>query len=124
MTSIDVHRHIRQIQLLKCILNAFIVRRLRIRTLGHVEVGDHVRQTVGLDNKQGADVAERGELHLDCVDVGLVVGDAVVGNAVLAIGGGGRAITVREIVDNEQTRVGRRRALGVGSADITERLGH
>lgn len=124
MTGINVHRHIRQVELLKRVLDTLVIRCLRISALGYVEIRHHVGETVRLDDEQGADVAKSGELHLDCVDVGLVVGNTVVGNAVLAIGGCRGTVTVREIVDNEQSCVRRRGARCVGGADVAEGLGH
>lgn len=124
MASVNVHGHVGQIERLKSILDTLIVRGLCIGALGHVEIGHHVGETVGLDHKQNADIAEGGELHLDCVDVGLVVGHAIVGNAILAIGGGGSAVSVWEIVNDKQPCVSGRGASCVGRADVAEGLSH
>lgn len=77
MACIEVHRDVGQVQLLKSVLDARIVRRLRICALCYVEVGHHVRETVGLDDEKDADVAECGDLQPDGVDVCLVIGSGI-----------------------------------------------
>lgn len=92
MAGVDVHGDVGQVQLLEGVVDALVVGRLRGGALGHGEVRHHVGERVGLDHEDGAHVAVGDELRADGVDVGLVVGHAVVGDGVLAVGGGGGAL--------------------------------
>ena len=91
VASIEVHGHMRKVELLEGIDGQLLVGSRRSAALRDVHVGHHVGKRVGLNDQDGADV---GVLHkglADGVDVGLVVGGAIVGNRKLAVGGSGRA---------------------------------
>ncbi len=121
--SIQVHRHIRQVKLLECIVGAFKVCGLRIRALGNVQVSHQIRQAVWLDHQDDPNIRERGQLLLDGVDVGFVICNTIVGDAVLAIGRRRRAISVGQIIHDKEAGVGRARGL-VGGANVGESAGH
>ena len=91
VTSIEVHGHMRKVELLEGIDGQLLVGSRRSAALRDVHVGHHVGKRVGLNDQDGADV---GVLHKDLadgVDVGLVVGGAIAGNSEFAVGGSGRA---------------------------------
>lgn len=98
MAGVDVHGHVGKVELFERVVDALVVRRLRVGALGDVEVGHHVGERVGLDDEQRAHVAVGHELRADRVDVRLVVGHAVVCDAVLTVGGGGGALWVEQVV--------------------------
>jgi hypothetical protein len=120
----EIHGHIRQVQLGNRIVHTLIVRRLCIRALGRPQIRHHIRQRVRLHHQDRAHIRVRHELRLDRVNVRLVVGDPVIRDAVLAIRRGRRAVAVREIVDDEESRVRRAGAGLVGGLDGAERVGH
>lgn len=124
MPGVNIHGHVGEVELLERVVDALVVGILGLGALCNAQIGDHVGQAVGLDDKDGADVAVRLELGHDAVDVRLVVGHAVVGNSVLAVGRRCRAVTVGQVVDDEQAGVGRRSAGLVEGANVTEGFGH
>lgn len=79
---------------------------------------NHVGKRVGLDDENVADVGVLEHHSTDGVDVGLVLGNAIVGNVQLAVGGVGSTVTVGEVVDDEDAGVVA--AAGVGGADLAE----
>jgi hypothetical protein len=73
----------------------------------------------GLTNDEGhGDLGVLLEDGGDGVNVGLVLGEAVLGDLVLAVGGQGRAVTVGEVVDHEGAHDWGRSAGGVLRFDV------
>lgn len=117
VASIYIHSDVGQVELLQGVLHGQQVVVLGAGALGYVKVGHQVGKRVGLDDKQDPDVRVGNELLADRVDVRLVLGGAAVGVAQLTVGGGGRAVTVGEIVHHEQAGV-RGGGTLVGGADV------
>ncbi len=111
VSSVEVHGNVRQVELLEGIVGAFKVGRLRIGASGGAEVGDQVCQAIGLNHRDDADVGEGNQLLSDGIDVRLIIRDAVVGNAVLAVGCRSRAVAIGKIVNDELPGVRGTRAL-------------
>ena len=101
MTGIEIHGDLWQVELLHGIYDTALVGILGFATLGNVEVGDKIGQAVGLNNQSNRDVGVQIELGLDGINVCLVLGETVISNRVLAVGGSRSTVTVRQIVDNE-----------------------
>src|SRR5690606_17580272 len=106
--GVDVGVHVRdRVQLVERVPDAVTVAAGAVRlaaVLEPVEVGDQVRQRVGLDDRDDAQVAVLRVVEdvRDRVDVlGLVAVEAVLRDAQLAVGGQGRAVTVRQVVDDD-----------------------
>lgn len=118
MSSVQVHSDVGEVELREGIVGAFQIRGLGVAALGNVEVGDQVGQRVRLDNEDDAEVAVGDELLPDGIDICLVVGHTTIGNAVLAVRRGSCAVTIGEIVHDEQARVGRAGASLVGSTNV------
>lgn len=67
------------------------------------------------------------QLSADGINVRLVVGHTVVGNGVLAITGQSGAVTVRQVVDHEDTsnrRAGAGLVLGLNVGQVSSHCGH
>lgn len=120
MTSIEVLGDVGKVELGDGVVGALLVGGGGVGTFGNVGVGDEVGKRVGLDDENGADVRVLDQELADGVDVGLVVGNAAVGDGELAVGGGSSAVTVREIVDDKVSGVGRVGTGLVGRADLFE----
>ena len=101
VSGIHVHVHADRGELVEGVGDAGLVGGLGIRALLDVQVRDEVRERVGLDDSDDADVGELLDLRDDLVDVVVVLLLSAVGDAELAVRRLGRAITVREIVHND-----------------------
>ena len=101
VTGIHVHVHADRGELLERVRDASLVRRLGVSALLDVQVGDQVGEGVGLDDGHNADVGVLLDLRDDLVDVVLVVGLTVVGDAELSVGRLGRTVTVGQVVDDD-----------------------
>lgn len=123
VASVDIHSDVGQVELRQGVLHGDQVVVLGVGTLGHVEVRHQVGKRVGLDDKQDPDVRVGDDLLADRVDVRLVLGSATVGVAQLTVGGGGRAVTVGQVVHHEQAGVRGGGAL-IGGADVGKGVCH
>lgn len=105
MASIHIGGDVGQVELLEGVLRGQQVVVMGVGALGHIHVRHQVSKRVGLDDKQDPDIRVGDELRADRVDVRLVLRGAAVGVAQLAVGGGGGAVTVGEVVHHEQACV-------------------
>ena len=101
MASVHVHVNADGRKLLEGVGDTGLVRRLGVRALLHVQVGDEVGEGVGLDDCDDAHVGVLLELRDDLVDVVVVLLLAAVGDAELSVGGLRGAVTVGQVVDDD-----------------------
>ena len=100
VASVEVHSDVGQVELLEGVDSQLLVGGGRAAALLDAHVGHHVGQGIGLNDQEHADIRVGDEVLADGVDVGLVVGSTVRGNSELAVGGGGSAVTVGKIIDD------------------------
>lgn len=101
MTSVKVHGDADFAELLNGVDNALLVGGLSVRAVRIAQVGDQVREGIGLNDGNDADTRVGFDLSDDLVDVVFVVGDTIVGDLEFTVGCLGMAITVGKIVDND-----------------------
>jgi len=123
VAGIHVHGNMRKVELLERVDGQLLVGAGGALALGHVHVGNHIGERIGLNDEDGANIGEGNELAADLVNVRLVVLHTTVGNGKLAVGGGGSAVAVRKIIDDNLGGIRGVGASSVGSADLIERLG-
>ena len=85
MAGVHVHVHTDRRELLEGVGDTGLVRRLSVRALLHVQVGDEVGEGVGLDDGDDAHVRELLDLRNDLVDIVVVLLLTAIGNAELAV---------------------------------------
>lgn len=101
VSGIHVHVHADGGELVEGVGDARLVGGLSVRALLDVQVRDEVRERVGLDDSDDADVGELLDLCDDLVNVVVVLLLAAVGDAELAVRRLGSAVTVGQVIDDD-----------------------
>ena len=101
VASVEVHGHVRQVQLLERIHGQLLVCRGGAAALLDAHVGHHVGKGVRLNDQEHANVRVLDDHLADTVNVALVVGRAAVCDRPLAVGRSRSTVTVGEVVDDQ-----------------------
>lgn len=86
---------------------------MSLLTFGNIRVGNKVTETVGFDDKSNLCRGVLLDNSSDGINVCLVLGETIVCDSQLSIGGQSSAITVRQIIDYECTN-----GLGTAASSI------
>jgi hypothetical protein len=119
VASIEIHGNVRHVQGLDRIVDAVFISSLSVGALGDTHVGDHVGNTVGLNDQSDWDIwviLEDGDHAVNVLS--LITIDTIVGDGKFTVGGKSSAVTVWKIVDDEDTND--IRTSGTLGTDISE----
>ena len=124
VTGIHVHGNVLKVEILQGVSNSSLVRRGGVRAFLHAEVGDQVGKTVRLDDEDDVDIRVSLDLSGDGINVGLVVRQAIVGDAVFSVGSQSSAVAIRKVVDDKLAHVWWVRTGLVQSLNVGEVFAH
>jgi hypothetical protein len=87
---------------------------------GNIRVGDQVAETVRFDDKSNLCRGVLLDNSSDRIDVCLVLGETIIGDGQLSVGGQSSAITIGKIIDYERTDSLGTRTRGIQLLNVAE----
>jgi hypothetical protein len=118
MASIEIHGHVWKVKSADSVLHALLVSCLGVGALGDAQVGNQIGEGIRLctlissssdsvsseiftNDENDWDSGVGNKDIMDRVNVGLVLGDTIIGNTILSVRGKCGTVTIWQVIDDE-----------------------